>query len=125
MQAVSEQKFLHIYGNLLVQCWGSPPLKKRFKESPELVLKEFGLDPNGAKVQLLAPGSSGAPASEITPQSQVVLWNKGLESGNIEFYFPEQPPEGQENIELSDADLEAVAGGWSISCCSCTPCCCC
>jgi hypothetical protein len=27
--------------------------------------------------------------------------------------------------ELSDEELMAVAGGWKISCCSCTPCCCC
>jgi len=119
---VSKEKFLHIYGTLLVQAWGSPPLKKRLKETPEKVLKEFGLDPGTAKIKLAAPG----PRNEkTTPESQVELWNKGKRSGAITLYFPETPPEGMMNMELSDADLEAVAGGSVVSCCCCTPCCCC
>jgi len=125
MADVPASKFLHIYGTLLVQCWGSPALKRRFHANPGEVLKEFGLDPEGATINIKKPGSAGVPADQATPESQVRLWNEGKKKGSIDFYFPEQPPETAANYELSEEELMAVAGGWSISCCSCTPCCCC
>jgi hypothetical protein len=115
---MSEQKFLHAYGNFLVQSWASPPLRNRFRAEPALILKEFGLDPEGVKINILPPGERGP---NTAPESEVVLWNEGKKSGTIDFYYPEQPPEGVANMELTDEQLEAIAGGWSISCCCCTP----
>jgi len=125
MADVPEQVFLHKYGELLVQCWGNPALKKKFQEDPASVLKAFGLDPEGAKINIKVPGSAGAAASQTTPESQVRLWNEGKKKGAIDFYFPENPPESLAGQELSDEELMAVAGGWSVSCCCCTPYCCC
>jgi hypothetical protein len=122
MADVSSEKFLHAYGNLLVQSWGNPAVKKRLKEDPAKVLREFGLDPEGAKVMLEAPG---APGPHATPDSAVKLWNEGKKAGKIRFIYPEEPPADLKTAELSDQDLEAIAGGWSIGSCSCTPCCCC
>jgi hypothetical protein len=53
------------------------------------------------------------------------LWVKGKQMGSIDFFIPEAPPEDASSMELSDEELMAVAGGVRISCCSCTPCCCC
>ena len=122
MADVSNEKFLHAYGSLLVMSWGNPALKNRFKADPEKVLKEFGLDPEGAKVVIESPGQ---PGPQATPESAVKLWNDGKKSGTIRFYYPEEPPADLKTAVLSDQELEAVAGGWSVSCCSCTPCCCC
>lgn len=119
---VSEEKFLQVYGNVLVQAWGDPAVKARMKAEPAAVLKEYGLDAQGATINLLPPG---APGPNATAESQCRLWNDGVKSGTIDFYFPEEPPEGVSGMELSESELEAVAGGWSVSCCSCTPCCCC
>ncbi len=125
MADIPEQVFLHKYGEFLIQCWGDPALKKKFKDSPEATLKAFGLDPEGARINILAPGSTGAPPEQTTAESQARLWNEGKRSGTIDFYFPDEPPEQIAGHELSDEELMAVAGGWSISCCSCSPCCCC
>jgi hypothetical protein len=122
MGDVSTEKFLHAYGNFLVQSWGNPALKARFKSSPESVLKEFGLDPEGAKIKIDKPEG---PSSQYTPESQVKLWNEGKKSGTIRFIYPEEPPQDLKTAELTDQELEAIAGGWSIGSCCCSPCCCC
>lgn len=122
---VSEQKFLHAYGNLLVQCWGNPAVKKKFLNDPPEVLKDFGLDPGSAKIVIREPGSVNNDPSTWTAESQVRLWNDGLKSGSIDFFFPEEPPDSVSNAQLSDEDLEAIAGGWTLSSCCCTPCCSC
>ena len=122
MADVSNEKFLHAYGSLLVMSWGNPALKKRFKADPSKVLSEFGLDPEGAQVVLEAPG---APSPQATPESAVKLWNDGKKAGKIRFIYPEEPPQDLKTAVLSDQDLEAIAGGWSIGSCCCTPCCSC
>jgi hypothetical protein len=119
---VSEERFLQIYGNLLVQTWGDAQLKARFKANPAEVLKEYGLDCGEAEVVLMTPWAEAT--EECTPESQVRMWNEGLAAGKINFVYPENPPEGVSG-ELSEEQLEAVAGGWSVGSCSCTPCCCC
>jgi hypothetical protein len=122
MADVSNEKFLHAYGSLLVMSWGNPALKKRLKADPAKVLKEFGLDPEGAQVTIEAPG---APGPNTTAESAVKLWNDGKKAGKIRFIYPEEPPQDLKTAVLSDQDLEAVAGGWSVGSCCCTPCCSC
>jgi len=125
MADISTEKFLQAYGQLLVQLWGLPPLKKRFHNEPEKVLKEFGLDPEGARVMIESPGGKPGWIPEATPESQVKLWNEGKKAGKIRFIFPENPPEDLSTQALSDKELEAIAGGSSYNCCCCSPCCCC
>jgi hypothetical protein len=122
--AVSEEKFLQIYGNVLTKTWGDPEFKERFTNETGDVLKEFGLDPGTSVIRLVQPGSTTSDESLCTAQSQVKLWNDGLESGSIDFYYPSEMPEGAERMELSAEQLEAVAGGGDCCCC-CTPCCSC
>jgi hypothetical protein len=122
MADISTDKFLQAYGNFLVSAWGAPALKNRFKKDPEKVLKEFGLDPEGAKVIIEPPGS---PSTQATPESAAKLWNDGKKAGRIRFLFPEEPPADLKTGVLSDKELEAVAGGVGNICCCCTPCCCC
>lgn len=118
--ALSTDEFVQAYGNFLVKSWADSDLQTRFKGDPAGVLAEFGMDAGGASVSIVAPGEAHDAA---TPESQADLWNSGVESGSIEFYYPDSPPRG-ETMELSDDELEAVAGGGDVGCC-CTPCCCC
>jgi hypothetical protein len=122
MADISTEKFLHAYGNFLVQAWGMPALKNRFKKEPEKVLKEFGLDPEGAKVLIKPPGP---PSPQATPESAAKLWNEGKKKGTIEFIFPEEPPADLKTQTLTDDQLQAIAGGEGNYCCCCTPCCSC
>ena len=121
MAEVSKDKFLQAYGNLLAQSWGSPELLKRFKASPGKVLAEFGLDPEGATIEVIDPAKNWSAGG--SPDTQVGMWNDGKKAGKIRLYFPEAPPPDLKTAELSDQQLEAVAGGGSACCCS--PCCSC
>ncbi|NIM48280.1 MAG: hypothetical protein GTO22_03325 [Gemmatimonadales bacterium] len=124
MADISTKKFLEAYGAFLVQSWGQPPLKKAFKADPAKVLKEFGLDAEGAEIMVEPPDPTVGP-EVATAESAARLWNEGKKAGKIRFIYPEQPPTQMEAMELSDDQLEAVAGGWSIGSCCCSPCCCC
>ena len=123
MAEVGKEKFLQIYGSLLVDTWADEDLKKRFKTQPNTVLKEYGLDPGTATVDLISP--MDPPTADCTPESAVTLWNDGLKSGKITFVYPESIPEGQAGMELSSAQLEAISGGGTNACCCCSPCCSC
>jgi hypothetical protein len=70
---------------LVADAWADPALKKRLLESPAAVLKERGISvPEGCQVKVL----------EDTDKVQ-------------HFILPPRPTEG----ELSEQDLQSVAGG--------------
>lgn len=123
MADISTEKFLAAYGAFLVQSWGTPPLKKAFKENPAKVLKEFGLDAEGAEISVESPDPKAGP-DVATAESAVQLWNEGKKKGKIRFIYPEKPPTDLDSMELTDEQLEAIAGGGTYCCC-CSPCCCC
>ncbi len=72
------------YAQLIGKAWGDPDFKKRLMANPAQVLKEHGFDvPPGVSVKI-------------------------LENDNQTMYFP-IPYQG--SIELSDQQLDHVAGG--------------
>src|ERR1700760_4376412 len=122
MEAQERTNFISSYSKLLVAAWSDESVHDRLVTDPKGVLAQFGLSvPESANVDLVRqiPAQHG----EADVDFQVRLWEKGLETCNFEMHTPDTPQIDSE--ELSDAELEAVAGGWSISCCCCTPCCSC
>jgi len=124
--AVESNKFLQVYANLLYQTWGDDALKQRFLKAPADVLKEFGLDPGGSKVNVTVIDPSAATDfDKYTPEGAATLWNEGLTSGQIDFVYLPELPEGAEGMELSVEQMEAISGGGCCCCCTCTPSCSC
>lgn len=122
LEAEARTEFLNNYTKLLIASWSDEAVADRLVLDPKTVLGEFGLAVSGdARVEVVRqiPPDHGEPDQDF----QVRLWEQGLETGYFEMHIPETPQ--IDMSELSEYELEGVAGGWSISCCSCTPCCCC
>ena len=90
----------------------------KVKANPAQALEEAGLTiPAGATVTISDSKGEGSL------DDQVKLWEEGATSGNITLYVPDVPQ--IETTELSESELEGVAGGDTSYCCCCSPCCTC
>ena len=74
-------------GKVIARCWGDDEYKSRLIDDPRAVLSEAGLDP--------------PPDIEIKVQEQM--------PGQVLLTLPPRPDD--EDMELDDSRLEAVAGG--------------
>jgi len=117
---MEKETFMKAYSSVLRKVWsGDEDYKNQLLADPSAVLKAAGLDAGSAKINLITEITA-----EGTLDDQVRLWNQGLKSGAIDFYIPLAEPEDMEDADLTDSELESVAGGGDC-CCTCTPCCCC
>jgi hypothetical protein len=115
-------EFVNAYTRALITAWSSEDFSRRLVQDPKATLAEIGLNiPADAQVELVR--AIPAEAGEANIDTQVTLWESGLSSGHYELHIPETPQ--IDMAELSEGDLDAVAAGLSVSCCSCTPCCSC
>ncbi len=86
---IYSEDFLEAYAEILVECWSDEDFKKRFIADPVSVFKEWEIDvEDGEKIEIVEVSEPGAVAISIPPV-----------------------PEGFD--QLSDDDLEDVAGGFS------------
>ncbi|GAA1069041.1 hypothetical protein GCM10009665_75730 [Kitasatospora nipponensis] len=122
MESQARNNFVNNYSRLLTTVWSDESFAELLAASPVEVLSDYGMEiAEGARVELVRDG-----AGEPDLEAQISAWEKGAESGVYTLFVPASPV--IETQELSEAELEAVAGGdggnTAISCC-CTPCCCC
>lgn len=115
--------FIKGYAEILRKVWSDDQaFRQRLLSEPEQVVREFGLDPGDAKLNVITE-----VRQEGTVEDQIRLWQEGKKAGAIDFYVPFETPEGAQpdsDVELSDEMLEMVAGG-GCTCCSCPCSCCC
>lgn len=126
----AKSDFLQRYANVVAMSWADDDYLHRLLKNPNAVLGEAGIPvKEGARINVVTMESTG----HGTMDNQLELWEKGAQTGVYDFVVALKP-EGwtPENVELSDAQLMAVAGGLEqtsmdidISCCCCSPCCCC
>jgi hypothetical protein len=122
MNAHERTEFVNAYTRALITAWSSEDFSQRLAQDPKAALTEVGLNiPASAEVELIRTISADAGEGDI--DTQVALWESALSTGHYELYIPETPQ--IDMAELSEGDLDAVAAGADISCCTCTPCCSC
>ncbi|NLG48557.1 MAG: hypothetical protein GX552_00430 [Chloroflexi bacterium] len=120
MNQQERTQFVTKYGQLLSQAWSEDgKFIAALKADPSKVLLEFGLDPQGAQINIIT-----TIQEDGSLEDQIRLWEEGKTKGAIDLYIPLEQPAELSEVELSDEELEAVAGGAACSC-TCTPCCSC
>lgn len=121
LNAQERAEFVNAYTRLLITAWSSEDFSNRLSQDPKAALAEAGLViPANADLEIVRSVTENSPEASL--DSQVQLWETGIESGRYVVYVPETPQ--IDMAELSEGDLDAVAAGLTVACC-CTPCCCC
>lgn len=117
MNREERSQFISAYSKVLTQAWADDKYMQKVKTDGAAALREAGLKlPGNVKVNVKGQGGSG------TLEDQLKLYEQGVKSGSFDLYVPAQP--AMKDGELSDTQLESIAGG-ADCCCSCTPCCTC
>ena len=124
-EEISQQEkdeFFASYTKVLVAAWTDEEYAQRLDANPSEALREHGLEvPPGAElvVTRVIPEDAAEPSEDAAIQK----WISGRTTGVYTLSVPATP--ALDLTELSEADLMALTGGFSISCCSSCPCCCC
>jgi len=118
MDPRSKATFISAYTKVLTQAWSNDEFARRLMAEPRAVLAEQGLETAaGSQIEIIRSRDADPDL-----EAQIALWCEGATTGHYVLYVPDMPQ--IETKELSEEDLDAVAGG-SDTCCCCCPCCSC
>ena len=120
VQTMTEDQRRQEWAKITARAWEDPQFKQRLLSNPNDVLKEHGLGlPDNYHVRIVEGGSA-----EAQGVGQYTVSQRDDGTYSVVMRLPQKPAEVTEG-ELSDAELEAVAGGGDTYCCCCTCCPCC
>jgi hypothetical protein len=115
MTREERSKFIAAYSKVLTAAWADNGYMQRLQQDAGGALRQAGLEvPTGVSINVKSVSGGG------TLEDQIRLYDEGLKAGKIDLYVPAQP--SMKDGELSDAQLESIAGGGDC-CCSCCPSC--
>lgn len=115
MDPQERMAFIDAYTRVLSQAWSSEEFSERLVREPGVVLRENGFEvPVDAEIEIVRSRDADPDL-----EAQITLWRNGFDSGRFVLYVPDMPQIGMR--ELSDEDLESVAGG-ADTCSCCCPC---
>ena len=116
MHPRAKAAFISAYTRILIRAWSDETFADQLIRDPCGALAGCGLQTaDGKPVEIIRTGDAD-PDLEV----QIRLWNDGASSGRYVLYVPDMPV--IETKELSEEDLDSVAGGGN-GCCCCSPCC--
>jgi hypothetical protein len=129
---MNEQQVLENFARVMAMAWGDENYKQQLLANPKEVLAAANIEtPADATVRVIEVDVLGDTEGTVEDgRPYMESWFKGYETGVYEFILT-KAPEGFDlgNMMLSDAQLDAVAGGIAAAdgCCSycCCPCTCC
>jgi hypothetical protein len=122
MAQMTEDRRRQEWAKITAEAWRDASFKQQLLSEPNQVLGRYGMAfPSNYTVKIVEQGSGEAAN---TPPFQLSEGENGAYS--VVMRLPAKPAELAEG-ELSDEQLEAVAGGDTTvyCCCSCCPCCSC
>ena len=109
------------YTRVLITAWSSEEYSNKLATDPRTALAEAGLViPADGEIEIVRTIPEGQHDGNL--EDQVQLWEIGVATGHYEFHIPDTPQ--VDTAELSEEDLDSIAGGMDINCCCC-PCSCC
>lgn len=119
-----QRSLVDALSGLTMDSWGDEALRNQLESQPRSVLAERGLEVSERVevsvrfVEPVEPGEEQVKAlADVDPAKVVEAvaehWERGIESGRLELVLPDREPEGIQTAEISDRELEAVAGGIS------------
>ena len=128
---MNEQQVLENFARVMAMAWGDENYKHQLIANPREVLAAANIEvPPSSQVIVKEFNEKADTAGEVQDSRPFMEnWFKGYDTGVYQFDLY-QAPEGFDlgNMMLSDAQLDAVAGGTMTSegctycCCPCTCC---
>lgn len=119
MDPGSRAIFVAAYGRLVADVWSDPDREAELEQSPRALMARYGLVvPDAVRLDLIRDVQDAEPDLDFL----VASWENAVDNG----YFPLVVPslDVEDDVELSEHELDSVVAGLNTSCACCCPCCC-
>jgi len=119
MQPGARAAFVAAYGRLVTAVWSEPEAELLLEQDPRALLAQHGLVlPEAVRIDVVRDVADAEPDLD----AQVAAWENAIETGQFMLVVP--AIDVDDEIELSEHELDGIVAGMDTSCACCCPCCC-